>query len=205
MRKYLLTLAVLFCASTAHADFFIGLDLADAQSGEALDLQLGETQTLEIWVIGQQDQNIRAMNFDYNSDVAGIINASALSIDDLVGRWPINNNLDVATDNSASGLLIDDVSLATLGSFAGTGVTFTAAEPAVRLGTIDVSADAVGTANTLFTPGALGANDQDGAVTGFITGGRAFNVVSITAIPEPSSVIALSLVAGFGLVRRRRR
>lgn len=209
MKKFILAFAVLLGGvNAARADFVIGTDLVDAQSGTELNLELGTTSTLEIWVLGEESQNIRGVNFNMGSDAPGIVNSSSLLIDDLNNRWPLNNlggNFPDPTDDSANGLLVNDAQLATIGAFVGTGVTFTAAEPAVRLGTIDISADTIGTANIEFTPGPNGVLDQTGAITGFVTGSRVFNVVSITAIPEPSSLIALSMMATVGLVRRRRR
>lgn len=207
MRNYVFALVVALVApSVARAEFVIGRDLADAQSGASLDLVEGTTETLEIWVIGDLDQNIRAVAFNWESDAAGIVDSSNLAIDDLTARWPLNNigaNFGDRTADSATGLLINDAQLATLGGFSGTGVTFTAADPAVRLGTIDVTASTIGTANTVFSPGPNGALDQNGSIDGFVVGNRTFNV--ITAIPEPSSVLAIGLMATLGVVRRGRR
>ncbi len=198
---YALALLVAVC-STSQADILIGTDLADAQSGTAVDLELGTTTTLEIWLAGDADQNIRAISFNWNSDAAGIVNSSSLVIDDVNGRWPLNNlGQGDPTAESGTGLLLDDVQLATLGSFAGTGVTFTNGDP-VRLGTVDISADNLGTAITNFSDGSNGVLDANGVVDGFAVGGRTFNVIS--AVPEPSAVALLGMFAGIATLRRRR-
>ncbi|MCD0460823.1 PEP-CTERM sorting domain-containing protein [Roseiconus lacunae] len=201
---FALTMLVITPA-VVRAEIFIGLDLADAQSGTELNLNLGTSSTLEIWMSGAVDQNIRALSINLNSDNVGIVNSSNLLFDELTTRWPLNNATADWTGQSATGLLIDNAQGATLGSFAGTGVTFTAASPAVRLGTIDISADTVGSTNLAFSPGSNGVNDATGGITGFAVGGRSLNVLDVTAIPEPSSFAALGTLAMAGLVTRRRR
>ena len=198
---YALTLLAAVC-STTQADIFVGTDLADAQSGSELELNLGSTTTLELWLLGDTDQNIRGISFNWDSDAPGVVNSSSLAIDDVNGRWPLNNlGLGDPTDGSGTGLLLDDVQLATLGTFAGTGVTFTNGDP-VRLGTVDISADTVGTANTIFSDGTNGVIDANGSVDGFAAGGRTITVVS--AVPEPSAVALLGMFAGIAAMRRRR-
>ncbi|QDV45377.1 hypothetical protein Enr13x_52540 [Stieleria neptunia] len=204
MRKMIFAMVMLIITPAAsRAEFVFGRDLADAQSGNALDLNLGSNETLGIWVTGATDQTIRALSFNLSADTPGVVNSTGLSFDDLATRWPLNNTSSDLIGQSASGLLIDDAQVATLGSFAGTGVTFTAANPAIRLGTVDVSADNVGSTLLAFNVGSNGVNDQTGAISGFATGGRTLNV--ITAIPEPSSATALLAMGVVGWVVRRRR
>lgn len=202
MKRLCYALALVLVAfSNSHADVFIGRNLDDAQSGTAVNLVEGQSQTFEIWLGGAPDQNIRAISFNLLADAAGVVNSSNLLIDDLASRWPINNlNSGDPTASSASGLLIDDVSLATLGAFNGTGVTFVNGDP-VRLGTIDISASMIGTTNAEFSVGSNGVRDQNGAADGFVTGGRTFNV---TAVPEPGAIAVLGIFAGIAAMRRRR-
>ncbi|QEG24026.1 PEP-CTERM sorting domain-containing protein [Mariniblastus fucicola] len=204
MKKLFLAFAILiFASSTSHADFFIGTDLADAQSGGELTLDLGSTSTLEIWTLGETGQNIRGVSFNLISNVMGIVNSSNLEIDALADRWPVNNlgdDFDDPTAGSDTGVLVNDAGLATLGSFLGTGITFEDAP--IRLGTIDITADQVGAVSIDFSEGSNGVIDAAGPVTGFVTGSRSVSVVS--AVPEPSSIAVLALVGGIAGLRRRR-
>jgi hypothetical protein len=206
MKTVLFALALLIISpATSQAAYLIGTDLADAQSASPLNLELGSISTLDIWLTGDNGQNIRALSFNLNSDAPGVVNSSNLLFDDLLGRWPLNNTDFPLLGQSPTGLLVDDAQGATLGSFAGTGVTFTDSQPFVRLGTIDLSADSIGTANLEFSDGSNNTADQDGTFLGFGVGGRTVNVTSSIVIPEPSSLAALAAVGVAGLVRRRRR
>ena len=202
MKKLIFSLAlVLALSSTSFADVWIGTDLADATSGSVLELTEGEVKTLEIWLSGDVDQTIRGISFDLTADAPGVVNSSNLLIDDAATRWVFNNSGDGLTDLSATGLLINDLGLATLGGAAGTGVTFTNGDP-VRLGTIDFSADMLGNTDVVFTEGSNGVTDQNGVVDGFVNGGRSISVIN--AIPEPGAVAFFGMMTAVGFLRRRR-
>jgi hypothetical protein len=106
------------------------------------------------------------------------------------------------TGLSSSGTLINDAQVATLGTFGGTGITFSDENPFVRLATLGVTMDQFGTTDVEFSVGTNPVNDATGEISGFSIGSR-----TITAIPEPSTAALLGLmgVAGIGLRRRSRR
>lgn len=204
MKRFFCAVALVCClSSVASAELLIGTSLADAQSGNDLNLILGAETELEIWATGPVDTNIRGMSFNLNSDVAGLVNSTALTIDSLSDRWPVNNLGPDRLAGSASGLLIDDQQLATIGGFLGTGITFTATDPFIRLGTVTLSADAIGAGTLTFSDGSNTAIDSDlNELPGFADGLRGFTV---SAVPEPGSFAILGLAGVACGYRRYRR
>ncbi len=93
-----------------------------------------------------------------------------------------------------------------LSNFAGGGFNLTNANTLFANLSLSTVGVALGTYNISFDPGSLSANSPTLAGLPVVDGGPINFTVSVTAVPEPSSMLALVgiMVGGFALHRKRR-
>lgn len=202
MKKIILSLTLLvgLMASPSMAAVQLSISGTDAGAGNSLELQLGQTGSMFVWMSTDAGQTIAGVGVDLLSSDTSVLEATAYNIANPASRW-----LSVAAGDL--GDLSRNSNAFALPPFAGTGLSTSGQGDFALFSEIQFSATALG-ATTLslqansngFADSNATNNDLSGQLAG-VTG--SVNVVS--AVPEPSSAALLVMAAGVAAVRRRRR
>ncbi|QDV42285.1 hypothetical protein Enr13x_21300 [Stieleria neptunia] len=194
MKRFFLTvLATLSFASLSSADVIVTFSTSrtDPNAGTELTLNAGEVAgSLFVFVENTSATTIEGLALDFQSETPGILTASAHLIENPAGRWFA----------STPGALGENPLVENSNAFNFFG-GFPIGGPLLHS---ELQLDAIGTGTTLVSA----AEGASGIAVGgqrvpLSFGSATVNVVS--AIPEPSSAIALLAIGGTVLVRRNRR
>ncbi len=197
MKKLFLVLAFALCACTnqanAQIDLFYSVSDTDVNAGSDLNMFLGDTASIYLWVVNNDQGAIDGLGLDMFSDDPAVLEATAHIINEPAGRWAATSpgNLgDLVTDSNAFALIgfgsngIANDGVATLHSeivFEATELGFTNLSIAENSNLISVSGNAP--QSVFFGSGS----------------------VSVAQIPEPGSMIVMSAIGLVVLTRRQRR
>ncbi len=165
---------------------------SDANAGTSLSLEPGNSGSMYVWVSSDPGQTIVGMDLGILSDNASVLQATSWNIANPANRWAS------AVDGTLGDLVTGSSAIA-LPPFAGTGLSTSGAFE--LYGTVEFLATDLGTTNLTFVTGSNGFGDLGGSFTPTFGTGS----VSVSAVPEPSSMVALAAVGtAVGAYRRRK-
>lgn len=197
-RIILIVLAVFLTASTANAqvDIFYSTSNSDSNAGSDLELSLGDSGSMYVWVTNNDGAVIDGMGVDFLSSDASVLEATGFSVDNSGGFW--------TNDSGGSNLVLGDlvtnqVSIA-LPGLSGTGQPNDGT--AYLYGQIDFDTTALGTTDLSIAENSFLISVSGNSPQSVNFGNGSVTVVN--AIPEPSSVLVLAGLLGGVLLRRRR-
>lgn len=199
MKKFIIAVLVVFgFASSSNADIIFSTSATDATAGASLDLDLNSNGNLFVWVSTAADQRIRGLAIDIDSDNVGILSANSHVVENPSSRW-LAAGSGILGD-STTGKLVDDSN-----SFFAFGVNGISSTDYVLHSTLNVEATAAG--STILN---LGVGEQlisldGGGNLGAEFFGNSATVTVSSAVPEPGSLLALTVLGGgLALIRRRK-
>jgi hypothetical protein len=201
MKKIVFTLLFLcLAASQAQADIVFSTSGTDANAGTNLNVEVGQSASMFVWVSTNAGFTINGLNINILSSEADVLQATSHLIANPGGtRW----------NASAPGTLGDlATNVNAIALFAPAGLSTTGLNDFVLFSEVQFDATALGTTNLSFTQGAnsvtyRGVQGQTAWSQWNAPGTGTVNVIS--AIPEPSSAAVLGLLSIGGLALRRRR
>lgn len=207
MKKILCLALGLLCltASAANADIVFSTSASDASAGSDFTFVEGQSGNIHVWVSTETDQTITGLSLDILSSSDGVITANNHVIENPNIVLNINRWGGVGGGTLGSSVLVNDSNATVLGNPPGVGIATTGLGDFVLHSTLTVDATAIGSSNLSFEPGLFDIVDQDSqSISDSITYGT--GTVTVNAIPEPSSVLALGVATiGFGAYQIRRR
>ncbi len=174
-------------------DVFYSTSSTDSAAGSSLELGLGETGSIFVWVTNGDLGPIEGLGLNFLSSVSAILQATGFNIEDPVGRWtgfPLTGDL---------GDLVTGSNVISLGLLAGdTGIL---PNETLLHGEITFQATAAGLTDLSIQEG-RGVIAVDGAAPSSLRFGSA--TVTVSAVPEPGSALIGVLGVSALLLRRRR-
>lgn len=196
MKRFLLSLiALVMLAGSANAqvDIFYSTSNTDSNAGTSLDLNLGDTGSIFVWVANNDAAAMDGLGIDMLSSDAAILEAFAHTINDPGGRWLNSNPGDLGD------LATNTVSIALIG-LSGTGIANDG--NAVLHSEIQFDATAIGSTTLSIAENANAISISGNAPQSINFGTASVNVIN--AVPEPSSLMVIGALAIGTIVRRRR-
>lgn len=195
MKRVLLALAaVAMMASSASAqvDIFYSTSGTDAFAGNSLNLTLGDTGSIFVWVTNNDAAVIDGLGIDMLSSDVNVLEATSHTINDPGTRWLSSNEGDLGD------LVTDSVAIALVG-LNGDGI----ANDGTPVLHSEIQFEATALGSTELT---IIENADAISVSGNAPASLNFGTANITvnAVPEPGSAILLAGLIG-GVVMRRRR
>ncbi len=179
-------------SATAQLDIIFSISDIDSNAGSELDLVLGSSGSMYVWVTNNDLDVLDGVGIDLLSSDTSILEATSHDIGNPSSRWSAVDGGDLGD------LATDTIAFALVGLGAngitndGSTVLFSEVRfDATALGETELSI--VENANAISI---LGSDAQS------INFGTAR--VSVSAVPEPSSFMVLALVGGMVGLRRRR-
>lgn len=189
-------MAVLCCAVASRAeaqiDVLFSISDTDMNAGTSLDLALGETGSMYLWVVNNDAAAIDGLGLDIFSDAPSVLEAVSHTIEEPAGRW-------AATSPGDLGDLVTNTNAFALIGFGSNGI----ANDGVGTLHSEIMFDA--TANGIAGL-SLAENSNLISVSGNAPNSVNFGSgrVSVSAIPEPGSMIVISMLGIVAATRRRR-
>jgi hypothetical protein len=197
MKKLFLVLAFALCVCTSQAqaqiDLLYSTSDSDAFAGSDLNMFLGESASMFVWVINDDLAAIDGLGIDLLSDNAAVLEATAHNINEPAGRW-------AATQAGTLGDLAIDTNAFALIGFGSDGIA--------NDGIATLHSEIVFDATDLgFTNLSIAENSNLISVTGNAPQSVNFGTgtVTVAQIPEPGSLIVVSAIGLMVVTRRNRR
>lgn len=201
MKKIIFVVTVLLglAAAPCHAAVQFSTSGTDAGAGNMLDLQVGQTGSMFLWMSTDAGQVVAGAGIDILSSDANILEATSYEIANPSNRWA------GAPNNGTLGDLVTGSNAFAIPGFGSTGLSTSGQADFVLFSEVQFTATALGAtqlslvANSNgFASSAITNNDLSGSLDGVTAS------VNVSAVPEPSSA-ALLLTAAAGCAWRRRR
>ena len=188
----LVAMVMLQGVASAQIDIFYSTSDTDANAGSSLDLFLGDTGSIYVWVTNDDLDVIDGLGIDMLSSNASILEATAHNISDGGGRWLSSNEGDLGD------LVTDSVSIALIG-IGGDGIANDG--NAVLYSEIVFEATELGTTELSIVENSNAISVSGDAPQSINFGGATVNV---SAVPEPSGALVCAGVFLATYLRRRR-
>ena len=202
--RLLCTLLIAAAASSSHADIFFSLDAA---GGTSTTITQSDNQSLPIFINSDASDSVNALVFDFNFP-------EMLAIDTSMSLPSTGNATQPGFFGDGNIELVLVESTMTAGADTVLNTSFELANPEIVPATpvelislnVDASNLPIGDYTFAYDQNSTGAAlIQSGEFSTFPVGTETLNFSVVTAVPEPSSLLACSVVAGIAGVRRRRR
>lgn len=199
MKRVVFSLAMLLSlmAAPAMAAVQFSTSGTDANQGNSLSLQVGQTGSMFVWISTDQGQTVAGIGMDILSSDANVLEGTAYNIANPNNRW-------LAPNAGTVGDLVTGSNAFALPGISGTGLGTNGQADFQLFSEIQFNATAAGATNLSLQINGNGFGDSTGADLAGTVAGVAGNV-SVSAVPEPSSMALLAMAAGGACLRRRRR
>lgn len=194
MKKYLALAAMIVCLSSSavHAQqIILSTSAIDAFAGSDLNLNLGDSGSLYVWVNNNSGGTVDAMGLDILSSDPAILEATAHLISNPSSRWFATGpgTLGDLVTGSNAFVLITETGIADGELVLHSEIQFDAT--ALGVTTVNIQESPFGV-----TVDGLDVNPDFSLGSGTVTVGN--------AIPEPATGLVVLAACGLAVVRRRR-
>ncbi|MBL8888901.1 MAG: PEP-CTERM sorting domain-containing protein [Planctomycetaceae bacterium] len=204
MKSRLLALMLLLtsiCVSTSQADIIFSRSGTDALAGNSVEVQVGQSSSIFVWVSTAPAQTMTGISFNVLSSVPATASGVSHTVQNG-GRW---SSVQAGGLNTSGNLLNNHRAFYLPGITAGTGINTGGLNNYVLHSQLQFTANAIGTTNLTFTSTTagisflgVGGNQWNNVVKGV-------GSINVSAVPEPSSALLVLVGAAGWVVARRRR
>lgn len=202
MKKIVFAVAMLLglAAVPCQAAVQFSTSGTDAGAGNVLDLQVGQTGSMFLWMSTDAGQVVAGAGIDILSSEANVLEATSYQIANPNNRWL------GAPDNGTLGDLVTGSNAFALPGLGSTGLSTSGQADFVLFSEVQFTATALGASQLSlvansngFASSATTNNDLSGSLNGVTAG------VNVSAVPEPGSAALLLTAAAVCGWRRRRQ
>ncbi len=203
MKKVLFVALAICCfavsTATAQVDVFFSTSSTDPFAGTVLELMDGGSGSLFVWVTNSDASGnpIDGLDLDILGAGSNSLTADLWTVEEPAGRWAAAG---LGTLGSSPGLLVDNSNAIALVGLGSNGI---ANGDTVWHGTLDLTANGIGSSELTFAEGQFGISVLGQAPASVNFGSASVNVGG-GAIPEPSALALVGAIFGGTFLRRRR-